>query len=151
MFLLAIAKLKSSKCLSHADVEKACLGSEPLTPLAAAVLMNVFVMLQFGASARNILFYKGMPGSLLSKVITQHRGLLSTWEVPAASHLPEGSPALRVPGQSQPCRNVLSLIKVLLGASLVSDDAELFSVYFIATCLSPFHIFSTVLLYCLFF
>ena len=63
---------------------------------------------------------------------------------------PEESPALRAPGQSQLCRNVLSLIEVLLGASLVSDYAELFSVCLIATCLSSFHIFPTFLLYCLF-
>ena len=158
MFLLGIAELKSSKCLSHADVEKTCLASELLTPLAAAVLRNVFVVLQLRASARNTLFYKGMPGPLLSKVVTQHRGLLSAWEVPAAPHLPcslhSGTSTPEEPcpedAWSEPaCRNVQSLIKACL-VPLVSDDAELFSAYLVATCSSSFHIFPTFLLYCLF-
>lgn len=76
---------------SYADVEKACLGSEPLTPLTAAVLMNVFVMATVRSLCQKHSLLQGDARVLLSKVITQHRGS-STWEVPA-SHLPEGSPA----------------------------------------------------------
>lgn len=119
--------------------------------------MNVLVMLQLRASARNILFYKGMPGSLFQRWSPSiedssppGRSLLLP-TCPALCN--QGCPRLKgcLPGQSQPCRKVLSLIRVPLVASLVSDDAELFSVYLIATCLSSFHIFPTFLLYCLFF